>query len=221
MMSKFLVVLDMDSTFIQEEVIDLLAAHAGVGAEVAAITEQSMRGELDFQDSLRLRVALLQGLPEEIFENVRSEITLSMGARRMVDVLHGRGDLVAVVSGGFENIISPILEAVGVDYFRANSLEVESGILTGRTIGPIIDRAAKATFLQELAGELSIPLANTVAVGDGANDLGMMAVAGLSIAFNAKPVVLAGATASILDGDLTGVLKLIGVPKEEIERYQL
>jgi phosphoserine phosphatase len=221
MTEQRLVLLDMDSTFIQQEVIDLLASHAGVGPEVAAITERSMRGELDFRESLAERVALLKGLPESIFEEVRSEITLSKGARRMVNVLHDRGHVVAVISGGFANIISPILQAVRVDHFKANTLEIESGLLTGQTVGPVIDRAAKAEFLRDLAAKLDIPLAQSVAVGDGANDLGMMEIAGLSVAFNAKPIVVTAANASIVDGDLTGVLELIGIPHEEIERYAL
>ena len=216
-----LVVLDMDSTFIQEEVIDLLAAHAGVGDEVSAITERSMRGELDFQQSLIARTALLAGLPESIFKEVRSEINLSRGAARMVKVLHSLGDKVAVVSGGFENIIAPILEEVGVDHFKANLLEIKFGVLTGCISGPIIDREAKALFLRELAFQLQLPLSQTVAVGDGANDLRMMEVAGLSIAFNAKPIVLQAATAAISDGDLLGVLRIMGITEEQIEAVDL
>lgn len=217
MAHKGLVVLDMDSTFIQQEVIDLLALHAGVGEQVAAITERSMRGELDFRASLKERVALLQGLPETIFERVREEISLSRGAQRMVDLLHHHGYKVAVVSGGFENIIAPILEAVGVDFFRANTLEISDGLLTGRTVGDVIDRDAKAEYLRYLAAELHIPLAQTVAIGDGANDLGMMEIAGLSIAFNAKPVVVAAAQALISDGDLIGVLELMGIASAKSE----
>ncbi len=211
MSSQRLVVLDMDSTFIQQEAIDLLAAHAGVGAEVAAITERSMRGDVDFSSSLAERVALLKGLPVEIFDQVRREITLSSGAHEMVDQLHAGGHKVAVVSGGFENIIHPIMRSVGVDFFRANHLESVDGFLTGRTIGAVIDRAAKAAFLQEIAEQLGIPLEQTVAVGDGANDIGMMEVAGLSIAFNAKPKVQAVAKFSINDGNLLQVLTLMGI----------
>ena len=216
-----LVVLDMDSTFIQEEVIDLLATHAGVGDQVSAITERSMRGELDFQQSLLARTALLAGLPESIFKRVRSEVHLSLGAAQMVKVLHSLGDKVAVVSGGFENVIAPILEEVGVDYFKANLLEIKSGVLTGRISGAVVDRVAKARFLQELAAQLRLPLSQTVAVGDGANDLGMMEVAGLSIAFNAKPIVVQAATAAITDGDLSGVLRFMGITEEQIEAINL
>ena len=205
--ARRLVVLDMDSTFIQEEVIDLLAAHAGVGEQVAAITERSMSGELDFRASLAERVALLKGLSTDIFEPVRQEITLSIGAQSMIETLHARGHKVAVISGGFINVIAPILERAEVDFFKANTLEVEDGKLTGRTTGHIIDRAAKAEYLNELADLLEIPLSQTVAVGDGANDLGMMEIAGLSIAFNAKPIIREFATKSITDGDLTGVLR--------------
>ncbi len=209
-----LVVLDMDSTFIQQEVIDLLAAHAGVGEEVAAITERSMRGDVDFSASLAQRVALLKGLPVEIFDQVRREISLSRGAQEMVDQLHAAGHKVAVVSGGFENVIHPILRTAGVDYFRANHLESVDGVLTGRTTGALITSLGKAEFLKEIALQLGIPLSQTVAVGDGANDLGMMAIAGLSIAFNAKPKVQAAAMHSINDGNLLQVLGLMGITEQ-------
>jgi len=206
-----LVVLDMDSTFIQQEVIDLLASHAGVGDAVAAITQRSMRGELDFKASLKERVSLLAGLPEEIFEAVRSEITLSRGAREMVAALHDQGHKVAIVSGGFNNVIAPLLRSEGLDFFRANTLEVSEGTLTGKTIGDVIDREAKASYLRELAGLLEIPLSATVAVGDGANDLGMMEISGLSIAFNAKPIVQERAQKTINNGDLYEVVRLMGI----------
>ena len=216
-----LVVLDMDSTFIKQEVIDLLANHAGAAAQVAEITEQSMRGELDFRASLAARVLLLKGLPETFLAAVRDEISLSIGAARMVHVLQDLGHIVAVVSGGFESVIAPILQAAKIDLFRANSLEVVDGALTGQTVGAIIDRPAKALYLRELAAKFRIPLRETVAVGDGANDLGMMEIAGLSIAFNAKPVVVAAAHSAITDGDLTGVLRLMGISEEVIARYPL
>ena len=199
----------MDSTFIRQEVIDLLAHHAGVGAQVIAITEKSMRGEIDFRTSLTERVALLKGLHVSVVQEVRSEISLSVGAQQMVDSLQAAGHQVGVISGGFENVIAPILENAGVNYFRANTLEVKNELLTGKTIGPIVDRVAKAEYLKELAAELSIPLERTVAIGDGANDLGMMEIAGLSIAFNAKPIVQAAATASIIDGDLFHVIQIM------------
>ncbi len=199
----------MDSTFIQQEVIDLLANHAGVGAEVAAITERSMRGEIDFKESLTERVALLAGLPETIFDEVREEITLSLGAQEMIAGLHSHGHVVAIVSGGFENVIAPLLVQEKVDYFKANTLEVINGELTGKTVGQIIDRQAKADYLRELAENLDIPLIQSVAIGDGANDLGMMEIAGMSIAFNAKPIVRDFAKARIDDGNLARVLELI------------
>jgi phosphoserine phosphatase len=214
---KRLVVLDMDSTFIKNEVIDLLAKAAGVGEKVAAITERSMRGELDFQESLAQRVALLKDLPLSAIDNVREDIDFSEGAERLVKILHALGHKVAVVSGGFGNVIDPILEKVGVDLFRSNTLESEGDRLTGRTEGAIVDKAAKAQALKEFAHELGIPLAQTVAVGDGANDLDMMAISGLSIAFNAKPIVAQAAKAAIRDGDLTGVLFLMGITQEEID----
>jgi phosphoserine phosphatase len=210
-----LVILDMDSTFIRQEVIDLLAIRAGVGEEVSAITERSMRGEMDFHQSLTARTSLLAGLPDSIFDDVRLEITLSQGAERLVQVLHSLGEKIAIVSGGFENVIAPILQGVGVDYFKANLLEIDSGFLTGRIIGPVVDREAKALYLQELARELEIPLSQTVAVGDGANDLGMMEIAGLSIAFNAKPIVVQAADVAITDGDLLGVLTFMGIHLKE------
>ena len=199
----------MDSTFIQQEVIDLLAFHAGVGAQVIAITEKSMRGEIDFRTSLSERVALLKGLHVSVIQEVRSEISLSVGAQQMVDSLQAAGHKVGIISGGFENVIAPILENVRVNYFRANTLEVKNELLTGKTIGPIVDRVAKAEYLKELATGLSIPLERTVAIGDGANDLGMMEIAGLSIAFNAKPIVQVAATASIIDGDLFHVIQIM------------
>ena len=207
--SPCLVLLDMDSTFIQQEVIDLLALHAGVGAQVNAITEKSMRGEIDFRASLTERVALLKGLHVSVIQEVRAEISLSVGALQMIDSLQAAGHKVGVISGGFENVIAPILESARVNYFRANTLEVENELLTGKTIGPIVDRVAKAEYLKELAAELTIPLERTVAIGDGANDLGMMEIAGLSIAFNAKPIVQAAAMASIIDGDLFHVIQIM------------
>ncbi len=216
-----LVVLDMDSTFIKQEVIDLLAAAAGVGTEVAAITERSMRGEIDFKESLAARVALLKDLPLEVIDNVRSEIAFSTSAERMVNILHALGHKVAVVSGGFEDVIAPILEKVGVDFFRANKLGTDGFRLTGKTTGAIVDRKAKAEALREFAKELGIPLEQTVAVGDGANDLEMMAISGLSIAFNAKPIVQEAAMATINDGDLLGVLIHMGITEEEIDRTGL
>jgi len=206
---KRLVVLDMDSTFIKEEVIDLLAELAGVGPQVAAITERSMRGELDFKESLAERVALLKGLPEDVCKEVRTKIHLSDGVGEMIYQIHKNHGFVAVVSGGFINVIEPILKDAEVDCYRANTLEVFGGFLTGKVIGPVIDRAAKAEFLRELSSQLDVPLPLTVAVGDGANDLGMMEIAGTSIAFNAKPIVAEYADIVIDDGDLSKVAEFL------------
>jgi len=212
-----LVVLDMDSTFIKNEVIDLLAKVAGVGEKVADITERTMRGELDFQESLAERVALLKDLPVSSFEKVREEISFSDGAERVVKILHALGHKVAVVSGGFGNVIDPLLKEVGIDFVRSNTLESDGETLTGKTVGNIVDKKAKAEALKEFASELGIPLVQTVAVGDGANDLDMMAISGLSIAFNAKPMVQEAAKAAIMDGDLTGILFFMGISQEEID----
>jgi phosphoserine phosphatase len=212
-----LVVLDMDSTFIKNEVIDLLAKVAGVGEKVAEITERTMRGELDFTDSLTERVALLKDLPVSAIEKVREDIDFSDGAERVVKILHALGHKVAVVSGGFGNVIDPILQNLGIDFIESNRLESDGENLTGKTIGKIVDKKGKAEALKEFATELGIPLAQTVAVGDGANDLDMMAISGLSIAFNAKPMVQQAAKAAITNGDLTGILFLMGITQEEID----
>jgi phosphoserine phosphatase len=212
-----LVVLDMDSTFIKNEVIDLLAKVAGVGEKVAEITERTMRGELDFAESLTERVALLKDLPVSAIEKVREEIDFSDGAERVVKILHALGHKVAVVSGGFGNVIDPILQNIGIDFIQSNTLESDGENLTGKTVGKIVDKKGKAEALKEFATELGIPLAQTVAVGDGANDLDMMAISGLSIAFNAKPMVQEAAKAAINNGDLTGILFLMGITQEEID----
>jgi phosphoserine phosphatase len=208
---KRLVQLDVDSTFIQQEAIELLAAKAGVLEQVAAITSSAMRGEIDFEESLRARVALLKGLPSSAIDQVREEITLTDGAAELVEVLHAEGHSVALVSGGFINIIEPMIKSLSIKYYRANELEIRDGFLTGGLIGSIVDRAGKATALREFAQASSVSLENTVAIGDGANDLDMMAIAGLSIAFNAKPVVAQAADLSINEPSLKSVLHLIGL----------
>jgi phosphoserine phosphatase len=208
---KRLVQLDVDSTFIQQEAIELLAAKAGVLEQVAAITSSAMRGELDFEESLRARVALLKGLPSSAIDQVREEITLTDGAAELVEALHAEGHSVALVSGGFINIIEPMIKSLSIRYYRANELEIRDGFLTGGLIGSIVDRAGKATALREFAQASSVSLENTVAIGDGANDLDMMAIAGLSIAFNAKPVVAQAADLSINEPSLKSVLDLIGL----------
>ena len=208
---KRLVQLDVDSTFIQQEAIELLAAKAGVLKAVSQITDAAMRGELDFAQSLVARVQLLAGLPASVIAEVRSEITLTIGAAELVSLLHEKRHCVALVSGGFTNILQPIVDEMKIDFFRANTLEVVDGLLTGRVIGDIVDRAAKATALREFAQACHVQLADTVAIGDGANDLDMMAIAGLSIAFNAKPLVAAAADVQINEPSLASVPQLIGL----------
>ncbi|MEY4231876.1 MAG: hypothetical protein RL144_76 [Actinomycetota bacterium] len=208
---KMLVQFDVDSTFIQQEAIDLLASKAGVLDEVARITDSAMRGEIDFAQSLIARVQLLKGLSYEELEKVQQEIRLTDGAEELVKQLHALGHSVSLVSGGFVQVIAPTIERLSIKYFRANVLEIESGHLTGRIEGQIIDRAAKATALLEFATLSGVETAHTVAIGDGANDLDMMAVAGLSIAFNAKPIVVAAADLSINEPSLRRVSKLIGL----------
>lgn len=206
---KRLVQLDVDSTFIQQEAIELLAAKAGVLEEVSRITAAAMRGELDFAQSLVARVALLQGLSEDSFVQVQQEITLTDGAAELVTLLHQKGHFVSLVSGGFTNILQPIVDAMKIDFYRANTLEVVDGKLTGKVLGPIVDRAAKADALREFATACGVDLSNTVAIGDGANDLDMMDIAGISIAFNAKPIVEAAADYAIKEPSLRTVAALI------------
>ena len=207
---KRLVQLDVDSTFIQQEAIELLAEKAGVLEQVALITDSAMRGELDFAESLKARVALLKGLPESVIAYVQSEILLTDGAADLVATLHERGHCVALVSGGFIDILQPLVDRLNIKHYKANKLEIVDGHLTGKVEGDIIDRAAKATALREFAALCNVELINTVAIGDGANDLDMMALAGISIAFNAKPVVAASADYAINEPSLKSVVKLIG-----------
>jgi phosphoserine phosphatase len=208
---KRLVQLDVDSTFIQQEAIELLAAKAGVLEQVATITASAMRGELDFEQSLRARVALLKGLPESVIGEVQREISLTDGAQELVATLHDRGHSVSLVSGGFLDIIEPMIKTMSIKYYKANKLEIVAGVLTGGLIGPIIDRAAKGEALKEFASASAVAMENTVAIGDGANDLDMMAAAGLSIAFNAKPIVVEAADLAINEPSLRSVVALIGV----------
>ena len=209
--AKRLVQLDVDSTFIQQEAIELLAAKAGVLDQVSAITESAMRGELDFEQSLRTRVRLLKGLSESAITAVQNEITLTDGARDLVNTLDDKGHCVALVSGGFINIIAPMIESLSIRHYKANTLEIVGGVLTGELVGPIIDRAAKGAALLEFAKACGVEVENTVAIGDGANDLDMMALSGLSIAFNAKPIVVQAADFSINEPSLRSVVKLIGL----------
>jgi phosphoserine phosphatase len=210
---RMLVVLDVDSTLIEDEAIELLAAEAGSLAEVAAVTDRAMRGELDFAESLRFRVATLAGLPDAVHAAVGARIRLTPGAERLVAGLHAAGHVVAVVSGGFHELLDPLAERLGLDLWRANRLESEQGRLTGRVTGPVIDARAKREAVEEWSEELGIPLARVVAVGDGANDLEMMAVAGLSVAFDAKPAVRRRADVCVDERDLAQVLALLGLPR--------
>ena len=215
--AKKLVVMDVDSTLIQQEVIELLAEKAGVHEKVKEITDAAMRGELDFAASLRARVALLEGLPETVITDIQTEIALTPGARTLVKTLHQLGHSVAVVSGGFTSVIEPLIKELGISHYRANTLEVIDGKLTGKVIEPIIDRAAKATALRDFAEIEGVQLEQTVAIGDGANDLDMISIAGLGIAFNAKPAVKAAAASSVSAPYLDSVLYLLGISREDIE----
>ena len=208
---KRLVQLDVDSTFIQQEAIELLAAKAGVLEQVSVITASAMRGELDFEQSLRARVALLKGLPASVIAEVQMEISLTDGAQNLVETLHDNGHSVSLVSGGFIDIIEPMIKTMSIKYYKANKLEIVEGVLTGGLIGPVVDRAAKAEALREFAVASEVSMDNTVAIGDGANDLDMMAAAGLSIAFNAKPVVVDAADLAINEPSLRSVISLIGI----------
>ena len=204
--------MDVDSTLITQEVIELLADHAGTRELVTEVTERAMRGEIDFGESLRERVATLAGVPVSAFEDVLERVTLTPGARELITELQGRGWTVALVSGGFEEIVAPLAESLGITHFRANRLEVVDGRLTGRTTGPVIDRATKELTLRELAAAQGVDMAHTVAIGDGANDLDMIGAAGIGIAFAAKPVVVAQAPHSVPGPRLDAVLEIIDAP---------
>ena len=208
---RFLVVLDADSTLIQDEVIELLADAAGSRDLVADVTERAMQGELDFAQSLRERVLTLAGLPETVFAEVGRRIRPTDGVQELIAGIHAGGGVVGVVSGGFHELLDPLAADLGLDYWRANRLEVESGRLTGRVLGPIIDAEAKAVALREWAAQDQIALSQTIAVGDGANDLRMMDAAGLSVAFNAKPRVKREADLVIDHCNLSQVLPLLGL----------
>jgi phosphoserine phosphatase len=211
-----LIVMDVDSTLIQEEVIDLLAARAGCADEVAKITESAMRGELDFAASLRERAALLAGLDASVLDAVRASLRLTPGARTLIRTLKRLGYKCGIVSGGFTAVIEPLAASLGIDYVAANTLEVADGKLTGRVLDPVIDREGKTEALRRFARTAGVPLSQTVAVGDGANDLGMIAAAGLGIAFNAKPMVRDAADTALSVPYLDTVLYLLGISRDAV-----
>ena len=212
-----LIVMDVDSTLIQGEVIEMLAEHAGHAAEVASVTEQAMRGELDFEASLRARVAMLEGVPAAALDEVHDALQYTPGARTMIRTLKRLGYKFALVSGGFTQLIERMAEDLGIDYFAANELEIVDGALTGRVLGTVVDRAGKAESLRRFADEAGISVKNTVAIGDGANDLDMLAAAGLGVAFNAKPVVRDQARTAVNVPYLDAIVYLLGITREEIE----
>lgn len=207
--ARFLVVFDADSTLLRNEVIELIADEAGRGAEVAAATEAAMRGEVDFASSLRSRVSQLTGVPLTAFERVRARVEPTPGARELIAAIHERGGAAAVVSGGFHEVLDHIAPGLGVDVWRANRLGVDGDALDGTVAGDIVDAEAKAASLREWAAERAVPLVRTIAVGDGANDLRMMAAAGLGVAFNAKPAVRRQADLVVGPVDLRELIPLL------------
>lgn len=215
--ARHLVVLDADSTLFRGEVVDLLAERAGCAAEVEALTREAMAGSLDFEQSLRQRVALFAGLDAGILQQITNSVELAPGARTLVRTLTRLGYAVAVVSGGFEQVVAPIAAGIGIDQVAANSLGIVDGVLTGSLRGPVIDRAGKAEALAGFARANNVPLAQTIAVGDGANDVDMLTAAGLGIAFNAKPVVRDAADTTLNVPNLDAILFLLGIPREEVE----
>jgi phosphoserine phosphatase len=215
--AKRLVVMDVDSTLVQGEVIEMLAEHAGCPAEVAEVTGAAMRGELDFAESLRARVRLLAGLPVTALDDVRRNLQLARGARTFVRTLKRLDYRIAVVSGGFTQVTDALVAELGIDYSAANTLEVADGRLTGELLEPVVDRAGKAKALERFAREAGVPVTQTVAIGDGANDLDMLARAGMGIAYNAKPVVREAADTALNVPYLDAILFLLGISREEIE----
>ena len=215
--AKRLIVFDVDSTLVQGEVIEMLAARMGAQGQVAAITEAAMRGELDFAESLQQRVATLAGMPAEVLDEVADQLELMPGARTTLRTLRRLGFHCGVVSGGFRRIIDPLAHELMLDFVAANELEIVDGVLTGRVVGPIVDRAGKAKALRDFAQLAGVSMEQTVAVGDGANDIDMLAAAGLGVAFNAKPALRAVADASLSHPYLDTVLFLLGVTRGEIE----
>jgi phosphoserine phosphatase len=216
-----LIVMDVDSTLVQGEVIELLAAHSGHLDRVADVTVRAMRGELDFEQSLRERVALLRGVPASALDEVYDELVLAPGARTLVRILRRLGYRFALVSGGFSQITERLAVDLGIHYARANELEIVDGVLTGAILGPVVDRIGKADALRHFAAEVGVPLESVVAIGDGANDLDMLEVAGLGIAYNAKPLVQEAADTTVNVPYLDTILYLLGISREEIEALDL
>jgi phosphoserine phosphatase len=219
--AKRLVVLDVDSTLIQDEVIELLAEEAGCAEEVRAITQRAMAGGADFETALRERVRRLQGLDEEALERARSRMRLAPGARTFVRTLQRLGYAVGIVSGGFTHFTDQLRDELALDHAAANELEVRDGRLTGEVVGTVVDRARKAELLSQFASIEGIPLSQTVAVGDGANDLDMLARAGLGVAFNAKPVVQEFADTTVNVPFLDAILFVLGVTRDEVEAAEV
>jgi phosphoserine phosphatase len=215
--AKRLIVFDVDSTLIQGEVIEMLAARAGAEAAVAEVTDAAMRGELDFAESLHRRVATLAGLPADVLDDVAEQIELTPGARTTLRTLRRLGYHCGIVSGGFRQVIDPLAHELEMDFVAANELEIVDGKLTGRVIGPVIDRPGKAKALRDFAQQAGVPMEQTVAVGDGANDIDMLAAAGLGVAFNAKPALREVADASLSNPYLDTVLFILGITRGEIE----
>src|SRR5690625_617707 len=218
---KRLVVMDVDSTLVQGDVLELLGAHVCVLGRMADVTARAMRGELDCADSLRARVSMLEGLPASVLDDVRSEVHLTPGARTLVRTVKRLGCSVGIVSGGFSQVTDGLVTELGLDYAAANTLEVVDGQLTGQLVGPILDRAGKAEALARFATDAEIPLAQTVAVGDGANDLDMIAAAGLGVAFNATPAVPDAADTAVNVPYLDTILYLLGISREDIEAAEV
>lgn len=205
-----LIITDVDSTLIQDEVIELLADHAGSRVEVARVTEAAMRGELDFTESLIQRVATLRGLKSDVLATVKESLRLSSGVENLCRTLAANGDYIGVVSGGFIEIVQPLADDLGINFARANRLAIEGNVLTGEVLGPVVDQELKAATLREWAAEVGVPMSRTVAIGDGANDLSMLAAAGLGVAYNAKPIVQQKADTAITGPRIDAILAVLG-----------